>query len=973
MKKIIGILLIAAIGVAFAGHGGGTEASGYYWWMDNSESNQPFPPQPIIDPPDGASTAFNTDAVNAQIAGEEGVSMLAPYNDRLYQVELQDSFWYYGVWRTPYDVNAGKGIIWISPDGWVSFNTNTSEDGAPNPPGEDPQFPNTDEPNGVIAPYWVDLNPTIDVGTTTPQQNRVWHFMDLEHKLFHIQWYMLRDASDATGNTWYNFKLVLVMGGQDLVWDETDDPRTCGTLYSRHIIDFYYFNSSSGWTVVQQQQRAVGIEDFQGDKGIDIDIDTYVNNGVGIRFVYRKVFRHDLEVYYIESPGNIVLRWTKIEPRIVVANFGTEAENYAVNMDITEGSNSVYHQTRSGFHLLPYDPNDPSDDRFLETISFPCWDTPGEYGTKYTLKAEVTLDNDECTNNNVLERPATVQCDDTLGYEWGSPWIGWGAGSNFVWGTYYPVENGGLVTGGRFFVSGLRSDEEKWVGMLLENSSGCGIGNTKLSDSPTGLVNSVVEGWNEFTLGKTGVWANSAEPGNIWIGVRGANSSNGWFYEVTMAVLPLHHACWGGATYGIFDRNRGGRGNTAGHTITSWNGYTGYDYTYPTEIYGHLVWGPYPLSPAPQDPCYFEEAHDLKVLEITAPDRTLNYVEDGEPITPEVEITNLGRVAEPDQVDYFKVYFQADYVSSGETQYKDSTNIDHIGYLGADDGDDTLYVGLNPWTPEGQCDPSGAGVEYTIYGIVRADEVGEPGKVKGDHCPYNDTVSRNVTALLSHDVGVNTILEPTGDEVTAGDEYTPTCIVNNYGYHEESNFQVVCEVKDVRGDTNVYENHQMVSHINWIGNTIDEPWIDTVEFAVWHVPTTDMGYDEKHPFTITFRTELVGDGCPDDDAKFIKFNQGIAEGNLPVAFELSAVKPNPFVANATINYAVPVNAEVTISVYDITGKLVKTLVSGNVQPGYHNVVWDGSDNNGSSVAQGIYLIRMETAGYKATEKVILTR
>ncbi|MBD3285436.1 T9SS type A sorting domain-containing protein [candidate division WOR-3 bacterium] len=74
----------------------------------------------------------------------------------------------------------------------------------------------------------------------------------------------------------------------------------------------------------------------------------------------------------------------------------------------------------------------------------------------------------------------------------------------------------------------------------------------------------------------------------------------------------------------------------------------------------------------------------------------------------------------------------------------------------------------------------------------------------------------------------------------------------------------------------------------------------------------------------------------------------------------------------TINYTVPRQSNVEISIYDIDGRLVRTLVCGTVDPGFHSLSWDGKDRNGSKVSKGVYISRLESSGtVRAKSKVLL--
>ncbi|MBD3423558.1 MAG: T9SS type A sorting domain-containing protein, partial [Candidatus Latescibacteria bacterium] len=83
--------------------------------------------------------------------------------------------------------------------------------------------------------------------------------------------------------------------------------------------------------------------------------------------------------------------------------------------------------------------------------------------------------------------------------------------------------------------------------------------------------------------------------------------------------------------------------------------------------------------------------------------------------------------------------------------------------------------------------------------------------------------------------------------------------------------------------------------------------------------------------------------------------------------------PNPFNPVTEIRFSLKARSRVTIRVYDVSGRLVNTLVDGMVERGGHRVKWDGTSSRGSGVASGVYFYRMETDVYTESRKMILLR
>jgi hypothetical protein len=88
---------------------------------------------------------------------------------------------------------------------------------------------------------------------------------------------------------------------------------------------------------------------------------------------------------------------------------------------------------------------------------------------------------------------------------------------------------------------------------------------------------------------------------------------------------------------------------------------------------------------------------------------------------------------------------------------------------------------------------------------------------------------------------------------------------------------------------------------------------------------------------------------------------------------LMNVAPNPSGSGTRIEYAVPRTGHVTLSVYDVRGRLVRTLRDGPEPEGTRFVSWNGQDNNGKAVASGIYFVRMTSGGRAAVRKAIVLR
>lgn len=94
---------------------------------------------------------------------------------------------------------------------------------------------------------------------------------------------------------------------------------------------------------------------------------------------------------------------------------------------------------------------------------------------------------------------------------------------------------------------------------------------------------------------------------------------------------------------------------------------------------------------------------------------------------------------------------------------------------------------------------------------------------------------------------------------------------------------------------------------------------------------------------------------------------------VPEVYSLSQNYPNPFNPSTKINFSLPKAENVMIKIYDITGREVYTLVSQKVQPGKYSVTWASINNEGKSVASGVYFYRIVAGDFVESKKMILVR
>ena len=94
---------------------------------------------------------------------------------------------------------------------------------------------------------------------------------------------------------------------------------------------------------------------------------------------------------------------------------------------------------------------------------------------------------------------------------------------------------------------------------------------------------------------------------------------------------------------------------------------------------------------------------------------------------------------------------------------------------------------------------------------------------------------------------------------------------------------------------------------------------------------------------------------------------------LSVGSGLSQNSPNPFGSSTVIRYHLPSACRVRLNVYDLTGKLVRTLLNGTQTAGHYAVEWNGKDSSGRKVTTGIYIYRLTAGRFSRARKMVVLK
>jgi hypothetical protein len=146
-----------------------------------------------------------------------------------------------------------------------------------------------------------------------------------------------------------------------------------------------------------------------------------------------------------------------------------------------------------------------------------------------------------------------------------------------------------------------------------------------------------------------------------------------------------------------------------------------------------------------------------------------------------------------------------------------------------------------------------------------------------------------------------------------------------------------------------------------IRDTLQARGVNVVS-GTWTVIATSAGdtvFASNGPFALTIDASAV-----------LAIDGGPA---LPRKYALHQNYPNPFNPATTIRYDLPERSSVTLVVYDLLGREVRTLVRGVQEPGFKAVVWDGRDDRGRAVGAGVYFYRITAGEYSRLRKMVLLK
>ena len=162
--------------------------------------------------------------------------------------------------------------------------------------------------------------------------------------------------------------------------------------------------------------------------------------------------------------------------------------------------------------------------------------------------------------------------------------------------------------------------------------------------------------------------------------------------------------------------------------------------------------------------------------------------------------------------------------------------------------------------------------------------------------------------------------------------------------------------------------------------------------AVWLSvrPVVDTISSEPHNITVSFNSQ----GMPIDHTEIaaLQFKSNdrdnpdlrvpvvmhivpsaVDESKMPRKMSLKIPEPTPFNASTEIQFSIPASEDIELSIFDDSGRKIRTLVKGKLLAGTYRAVWRGNDDSGKSLPSGIYFVKLSTSSKTILRRTVLVK
>jgi len=149
-------------------------------------------------------------------------------------------------------------------------------------------------------------------------------------------------------------------------------------------------------------------------------------------------------------------------------------------------------------------------------------------------------------------------------------------------------------------------------------------------------------------------------------------------------------------------------------------------------------------------------------------------------------------------------------------------------------------------------------------------------------------------------------------------------------------------------------------------------WVDPATAPPWDL--TNLPFDFEYPTAAASYT-ASSEGLPLGALTWFDGVSGVENGSevIPNSFVLNANYPNPFNPTTNISYTIPEQSQVRLTIYNMLGQVVTTLVNEVQNSGTYELTWNGKSEAGINVSTGVYIYQLSTNNFIATRKMMLLK
>jgi hypothetical protein len=154
--------------------------------------------------------------------------------------------------------------------------------------------------------------------------------------------------------------------------------------------------------------------------------------------------------------------------------------------------------------------------------------------------------------------------------------------------------------------------------------------------------------------------------------------------------------------------------------------------------------------------------------------------------------------------------------------------------------------------------------------------------------------------------------------------------------------------------------------------TLDDPSLKSFEIVTYSqaAPAHELQYIYNEWTDGTPRVQSLN---PEFEGGIVALDSRTPGVSLPTEFGMSQNTPNPFNPTTKVSFALPTASKVNLMVYNVLGQHVTTLVDAFMPAGYQEVIWDGTDKDGHTVASGVYFYKLRAGDFTDTKKMLMLK